>query len=76
MAPSDSKTTMPATLTQYDENDVELDNDDLEYLLSKMGQLPQDKVVVHYPPFALMILLCFGVPEFAPDSVVLAEAAQ
>jgi hypothetical protein len=47
MAPSDSKTTMPATLTQYDENDVELDNDDLEYLLSKMGQLPQDKVVVH-----------------------------
>jgi hypothetical protein len=34
-------------LTQYDENDIELNNDDLEYLLSKMGQLPQDKVVVH-----------------------------
>ncbi|MGY8991079.1 MAG: DUF2336 domain-containing protein [Rhodospirillales bacterium] len=34
-------------LTQYDENDVELDSDDLEYLLSKMGQLPHDEVVIH-----------------------------
>ena len=34
-------------LSQYDENDVELDGDDIEYLLGKMGQLSAASPAIH-----------------------------
>ena len=34
-------------LSQYEDNDLELDNADVEYLLAKMGRLPADTQVIH-----------------------------
>ena len=34
-------------LSQYEDDHLELDNDDIEYLLSKMGQLTADTQLIH-----------------------------